>query len=146
MTRLQRCVFLCTALFLILAGTLSCAGTSSGKIHALTDAEKDAITAHIRKFLAKNKTLRLSGEEFRIIQNTKPKYTIHYDGYKRGFMYVRWQLPAQRAIILQRTGNLMGNTRSDWMIRLVNDKTKRQIPSHFFGANGEDISLPRSAR
>ena len=43
MTILQRCVFLCTALFLILAGTLSCAGTSSGKIHALTDAEKDAI-------------------------------------------------------------------------------------------------------
>ena len=143
---LQR-FLLCTVLVLTLGGVLcSCTGNSAGPVQPLTEAEKDAITAHIRKFLAKNKSLRLSQRESQIIQTTKPKYTLHYNGYKRGFMYVRWQLPAQRALILQRTGNLMGNARSDWMIRLINDRTKRQIPSHFFGANGEDISLPSAPR
>lgn len=130
-----------SSIFLLLILLCSCAGKPQG-VEPLTEAEKDAITAHIRRFLSRAKSLRLTNAEHRIIQTQKPKYTIHYDGYKRGFMYVRWQLPSYRALILQRTGNLIGNNRSDWMIRLINDRTSGKIPSHFFGSKGEDISLP----
>ena len=146
---MKKNIFLLSSMLILLAGVLSSCATGSGSVQPLTDAEKDALTAHIRKFISRAKTLRLSPQEMQIIQNTKPKYTIHYEGYKRGFMYVRWQLPAQRALILQRTGNLMGNTRSDWMIRLIKDKTDRRIPEHVLEANREAFSTtpaPPSAK
>lgn len=144
MIKLQRFP-VCLILLILLSVLCSCAGGRS-TVEALTEAEKDAVTAHIRKFVSRARTLGLSRAELRIIQTQKPKFSIHYDGYKRGFMSVRWQLPAYRALILQRTGNLIGNNRSDWMIRLISDKTSGKIPSHFFGANGEDISLPSPGR
>lgn len=126
----------------LFTGTLSCARVS-GQVTPLSDAEKDAITAHIRNFLGKAKSLRLTPAQLNVINSQKPKYSIYYTGYKRGHMSVRWQLPAYKTLILQRSGDLLGNIRSDWTVRLINDRTSGKLPSNFFGAKGEDISLPQ---
>ena len=55
---------------------------------------------------------------------------------------MRWNLPNYRVLMLQRSGKLLSDNRADWTIRLITDQASGKIPKNFYGANGEDISLP----
>ena len=108
----------------------------------ISRAEEDAIVAHVRKFLLRNRRLKLSSADRDIIKNTRPNFNIRYTGKKEGVLILRWKLDRIRILLLQRTGNLLTDTRADWMIRVISDKTQGQLPANFYGAKGEDVSLP----
>ena len=108
----------------------------------LTPAEEDAVTAHVRRFISKARKLKITEEERSLIQTGKPDFHVRYTGYKEGHLTVRWNLPNYRVLMLQRSGKLLSDNRADWTIRLITDQASGKIPKNFYGANGEDISLP----
>lgn len=133
-----------SVLYMILAGLLcGCAGNSevTEKDH-LTERERAVLVSHVRRFLAKAKKLHLTPEERQMIQAVPPTIHIHYTGYKSGQLSIRWQLPNYRLLLLHRSGNLLSSERPDWTVRIISDQASGKIPKNFYGANGEDISLP----
>lgn len=108
----------------------------------LTPAEEDAVTAHVRRFVSKARKLNITEEERALIQTGKPDFHVRYTGYKEAHLTVRWNLPNYRVLMLQRSGKLLSGSRADWTIRLITDQASGKIPKNFYGANGEDISLP----
>ena len=131
-------------LFLFLAGVFSgCVGDSmiTEKDH-LTDTEKEIVISHVRRFITKAKKIHLTNAERQMIQTVAPSMHIHYTGHKSGQLSIRWQLPNYRLLLLQRSGNLLSPERADWTVRIISDQASGKIPKNFFGARGEDISLP----
>ena len=120
-----------------------CAGGSGDpEKNRLTPTEEQIVISHVRRFVLHSQKIRLNENERRIIQTTKPSLYIHYTGYKAGRLSIRWNLPGYRSILLRRSGNLLSSEKADWAIRIISDKTSGKIPSNFYGAHGEDISLP----
>ena len=131
-------------LYLFLAGLLcSCASDSmiTEKDH-LTDTEKEIVVSHVRRFISKAKKMHLTPAERQMIQTVPPSMHIHYTGHKSGQLSIRWQLPNYRLLLLHRSGNLLSSERADWTVRIISDQASGKIPKNFYGARGEDISLP----
>lgn len=125
-------------LFCIMSG--GCVSDSDA--NSLTPTEEEIVIAHVRRFVLHAKKVRLNQEERNIIQNKKPELHIRYTGPKTGRLSIRWTLPSYRIILLQRSGNLLSSEKADWSIRIISDQTSGKIPLNFYGAHGEDISLP----
>ena len=131
-------------LFLLLAGVLcGCAGDSViTEKDKLTDTEKEIVVSHVRRFISKAKKMHLTPAERQLIQTVPPSMHIHYTGHKAGQLSIRWQLPNYRLLLLHRSGNLLSSERADWSVRIISDQASGKIPKNFYGARGEDISLP----
>ncbi len=108
----------------------------------LTPQEEEAIVTYVRSFIHHNKKIKLSKEEQSIVQTQKPDFVVHYRGCKDGQLSIRWKLPNYRVLLLQRSGNLLAETRADWIIRIITDNATGKLPKDFFGAQGEELSLP----
>ena len=126
----------------ILCGS-GCAGNSvDADKNRLTPTEEQIVISHVRRFVLRSRKIRLNEKERRIIQSTDPVISVRYTDSKTGRLSVRWPLPGYRIILLQRTGNLLSSEKADWTVRIITDQTSGKIPSNFYGAHGEDISLP----
>ena len=133
-------VILMIGLFSLLCG---CAGPSGDpEKNRLTPTEEQIVISHVRRFVQQSRKIRLSESERRIIQTAAPTLHIHYTGYKTGRLSIRWALPGYRVLLLQRSGHLLSSEKADWTVRIISDRTSGKIPSNFYGAHGEDISLP----
>lgn len=134
-------VFLSLFLTAMLCG---CTGRRTGNPdeNQLTATEEEIVIAHVRRFLKESPKIKLSSAERRQIQTTRPNFHVHYTGYKSGRLSIRWTLPNYRILLLQRSGNLLSSEKADWAVRIITDQTSGKIPPNFFGAHGEDISLP----
>lgn len=120
-----------------------CAGNSVDKDkNRLTPTEEQVVISHVRRFVLRSRKIRLNEKERSIIQSTDPLIGVRYTDSKTGRLSVRWPLPGYRIILLQRTGNLLSSEKADWTVRIITDQTSGKIPSNFYGAHGEDISLP----
>ena len=120
-----------------------CAGGSGDpEKNRLTPTEEQIVISHVRRFVQQSRKIRLSENERRIIQTANPSLSIHYTGYKAGRLSIRWALPGYRVLLLQRSGHLLSSEKADWTVRIISDRTSGKIPSNFYGAHGEDISLP----
>lgn len=108
----------------------------------LSDLEKEIVVSHVRRFVLQAKKIRLTEADRQRIRSEEPVLHIRYSGYKSGQLSVRWQLPNYRLLLLQRSGNLLSSERADWIVRVISDQASGKIPKNFYGANGEDISLP----
>ena len=106
---------------------------------AITEDEKQAIIAYIKHFVAKS-NLSLSRAERNFVRNTDPVFKVHYTGYKRGDLTVRWTFPNYRSIILKRKGHLLFDGKIHWDVRIITDMATPTIPRSMFGAKGEDIT------
>ena len=120
-----------------------CAGNSvDADKNRLTPTEEQIVISHVRRFVLRSRKIRLNEKERSIIQSTDPVISVRYTDSKAGRLSVRWPLPGYRIILLQRTGNLLSSEKADWTVRIITDQTSGKIPSNFYGAHGEDISLP----
>ena len=120
-----------------------CAGNSvDADKNLLTPTEEQIVISHVRRFVLRSRKIRLNEKERSIIQSTDPVISVRYTDSKAGRLSVRWPLPGYRIILLQRTGNLLSSEKADWTVRIITDQTSGKIPSNFYGAHGEDISLP----
>lgn len=120
-----------------------CAGNSvDTDKNRLTPTEEQIVISHVRRFVLRSRKIRLNEKERSIIQSTDPVISVRYTDSKTGRLSVRWPLPGYRIILLQRTGNLLSSEKADWTVRIITDQTSGKIPSNFYGAHGEDISLP----
>ena len=119
-----------------------CAGHNDPEKNRLTPTEEEIVIAHVRRFLKESPKIKLSASERRLIQTVKPTFHVYYTGYKTGRLSIRWALPNYRVLLLQRSGNLLSSEKADWAVRIITDQTSGKIPANFFGAHGEDISLP----
>ena len=108
----------------------------------LTATEEEIVIAHVRRFLKESKKIKLSPAERELIRNVKPDFHVQYTGYKTGRLSIRWALPNYRVLLLQRSGRLLSSEKAYWAVRIISDQTSGKIPSNFFGAHGEDVSLP----
>ena len=108
----------------------------------LTATEEEIVIAHVRRFLKESPKIRLSQSERKQIQTVRPSFHVQYTGYKSGRLSIRWALPGYRVLLLQRSGNLLSSEKADWAVRIITDQTSGKIPPGFFGARGEDVSLP----
>ena len=106
---------------------------------AITEEEKDAIIRHIRYFVKKS-NLSLSRAERNYVGKVPPVFKIHYTGYKRGELTVKWNFPNYRTIIIKRKGHLLFEGKIHWDVRIITDKSSPTIPRSIFGAKGEDIT------
>lgn len=138
-------ILLVCSLFCLAIGFSGCSNDDwvFQKSDELTPAEQEALITYVRGFLNNNKKLKLTPDEKRIIMTTKPVIHLIYSGPKRGRLTLRWNISDGRLLILQRSGNLLSNEKGDWRLRLIKDNTVKNIPANFFGAHGEDISLPQ---
>ena len=131
-------------LYLFAAGLLcGCAGDAliTDK-DRLTENEKAIVVSHVRRFISKAKKIHLTNEERQMVRTVPPAMHIHYTGHKSGQLSIRWQLPNYRLLLLHRSGNLLSSERADWTVRIISDQASGKIPKNFYGARGEDISLP----
>lgn len=123
-----------------------CAGnseqTGNSEKNRLTPTEEQVVISHVRRFVLRSKKIRLKENERRVIQTAEPSLSIRYTGYKTGRLSIRWTLPGYRILLLQRSGHLLSSDKGDWAVRIISDQTSGKIPSNFYGAHGEDISLP----
>ena len=119
-----------------------CTGSGNPQNSQLTPTEEEIVIAHVRRFLKESPKIKLSASERKLVQTVKPAFHVHYTGYKSGRLSIRWALPNYRVLLLQRSGNLLSSEKADWAVRIITDQTSGKIPSNFFGAHGEDISLP----
>ena len=108
----------------------------------LTATEEEIVIAHVRRFLKESTKIKLSPAERKLIQTVKPGFHVQYTGYKTGRLSIRWTLPNYRVLLLQRSGRLLSSEKAYWAVRIISDQTSGKIPSYFFGAHGEDVSLP----
>lgn len=108
----------------------------------LTPQEEEVIITHVRGFILRSKKIGLSLEERSLIQDKKPELVVHYKGYKEGELFIRWSLPNYRTLLLKRNGKLLSNARADWVIRIISDTASGKLPKNYFGAKGEELSLP----
>lgn len=108
----------------------------------LTATEEEIVIAHVRRFLKESTKIKLSPAERNLIQTVKPDFHVQYTGYKTGRLSIRWTLPNYRVLLLQRSGRLLSSEKAYWAVRIISDQTSGKIPSNFFGAHGEDVSLP----
>ena len=140
--------FSVTAVFLMLSvfmTPLFTTGCRSSGIYvyspsdAITENEKQAIIAYIKHFVSKS-NLSLSRAERNFVRNTDPVFKIHYTGYKRGELTVRWNFPNYRSIILKRKGHLLFEGKIHWDVRIITDMASPTIPRSMFGSKGEDIT------
>ncbi len=132
-------------LLLLLAGIFcGCVSDESGieEKDKLTDLEKEIVISHVRRFVLRAKKIKLNEAERQRIQKDTPVMHINYTGYKTGHLSIRWKLPNYRLLLLQRSGNLLSSERADWIVRIISDQASGKIPQNFYGAHGEDISLP----
>ena len=135
-------------IFLVISSLLlcGCAGDSDlpadAEKNRLTPTEEQIVISHVRRFVQRSGKIRLNANERRIIQTAEPSLHIHYTGYKTGRLSIRWALPGYRVLLLQRSGNLLSSEKADWAVRIISDQASGKIPSNFYGAHGEDISLP----
>ena len=130
---------------ILLAGLLlcGCAGESGiAENDRLTPTEEEIVISHVRRFVARAKKMNLTEAERALIQTDKPAMRVHYISSKTGRLSLRWKLPNHRILLLQRSGNLLSSERADWTVRIISDQTGGKIPENFYGAHGEDISLP----
>ena len=120
-----------------------CAGGSGDpEKNRLSPTEEQIVISHVRRFVQQSRKIRLNESERRVIQTTEPSLHVRYTGYKTGRLSIRWALPGYRVLLLQRSGNLLSSEKADWAVRIISDQTSGKIPSNFYGAHGEDISLP----
>ena len=120
-----------------------CAGNSvDTDKNRLTPTEEQIVISHVLRFVLRSRKIRLNEKERNIIQSTDPVISVRYTDSKTGRLSVRWPLPGYRIILLQRTGNFLSSETADWTVRIITDQTSGKIPSNFYGAHGEDISLP----
>ena len=124
----------------ILCGCAS--GDGFSEKDRLTPTEEAVIISHVRRFVLQAKKIKLTAEERERIRADKPTLHVHYTGTKTGRLSIRWTLPKYRVLLLQRSGNLLSSGRPDWIVRIISDQASGKIPKNFYGANGEDISLP----
>ena len=108
----------------------------------LTKTEEEIVVAHVRRFILRSKKMKLSEAERQLVQTVPPSLHVHYTGHKSGQLSIRWSLPNYRVLLLQRSGKLLSSDRADWTVRIISDQASGKIPEHFYGAHGEDISLP----
>lgn len=133
------------SILLPLLGGLFCSCVSDTEIteaDRLTKTEEEIVISHVRRFVTQAKKLNLSPAEREVIRTARPGIQIHYTGHKTGRLSIRWSLPNYRVLLLQRSGNLLSSERADWTVRIISDQASGKIPKNFYGANGEDISLP----
>ena len=131
--------------FSLLAGLLlcGCAGESGiTEKDQLSSVEEEIVIVHVRRFVMRSKKMNLTEADRQTIQKEKPSMYVHYTGPKTGRLSLRWKLPNYRILILKRSGNLLSSERADWTVRIISDKSSGKIPENFYGAHGEDISLP----
>ncbi|MBO4631634.1 MAG: hypothetical protein J5858_06900 [Lentisphaeria bacterium] len=130
----------------LLAGLLLCGCSSSEsgitEKDRLSPTEEEIVISHVRRFVKRAKKMNLTEAERELIQTVKPSMYVKYTGSKTGRLSLRWKLPNSRILLLQRSGNLLSSERADWTVRIISDKTGGKIPENFYGAHGEDISLP----
>jgi len=120
-----------------------CAGDSADmENRRLTPTEEQIVISHVRRFVLRSKKIRLNEKERQIILTTDPSVSVRYTDSKTGRLSIRWPLPGYRIILLHRHGNLLSSEKADWTVRIITDQTSGKIPSNFYGAHGEDISLP----
>lgn len=134
-------------LVLLLAGISFCSGCASdsqgfSEKDRLTKAETDAVISHVRKFVLQSRKLRLTPAEAEVIRTTEPQVGVRYTGPKSGRLSIHWSLPNYRTLLVQRSGDLLSNSRADWTTRVITGSTSDKLPENFFGAHGEDVSLP----
>ena len=132
-------------LILLLAGMFcGCVSGDNGitEKDKLTDLEKGIVVSHVRRFVMRSRKIKLTEAERQRIQKENPVMNIRYTGHKTGQLSIRWQLPNYRLLLLQRSGNLLSSERADWIVRIISDQASGKIPQNFYGAHGEDISLP----
>lgn len=132
---------------LLLAGItvcFGCAAETAGITESdrLTKKETDAVIAHVRKFLLRARKLNLSPAEAEIIRTVEPQVGVYYTGPKTGRLSLHWSLPNYRTLLVQRSGQLLSSGRADWTARVITGQVSDKLPDNFFGAHGEDVSLP----
>jgi len=108
----------------------------------LSELEKGIVISHVRRFVLHSPKIKLSEAERQRVQTEDPVLHIRYTGHKTGQLSIRWKLPNYRLLLLQRSGNLLSSERADWIVRIISDQASGKIPRNFYGAHGEDISLP----
>ena len=118
------------------------AGSGGGEQDKLTKTEEDIVISHVRRFMNRARKIKLTDAERQVVQTVRPSLSVYYTGHKTGQLSIRWSLPNYRSLLLQRSGNLLSSERADWTVRIISDKASGKIPSNFYGAHGEDISLP----
>ena len=139
----MKIVNLVLSAFLLTAIVAGCTGRSGNPdANRLTPTEEEIVIAHVRRFLKESPKIKLSAAEHQLVQTVKPDFHIHYTGYKSGRLSIRWALPNYRVLLLQRSGNLLSSEKAFWAVRIITDQTSGKIPPNFFGAHGEDVSLP----
>ena len=129
----------------VLTGLLLCGCAGSGELSQrdrLTPDEEKRLVEQIRDYMIRSKKYKLSSADQEVIRNRPPELHITYEGHKTGWISVRWSLPNYRILLLQRSGYLPTFRPSEWVVRIIADQASGKIPKHFFGAHGEDISLP----
>lgn len=132
-------------LMLILTGSFCGCVSDENEIteeDKLTELEKEIVVSHVRRFVLRSKKIKLNQAERQRVEKEKPVMHIYYTSRKTGQLSIRWQLPNYRLLLLQRSGNLLSSERADWVVRIISDKASGKIPKDFYGAHGEDISLP----
>ena len=117
-------------------------GAGDPEKNRLTPTEEQIVISHVRRFVQQSRKIRLSESERHLVQTAAPRLNVQYTGYKTGRLSIRWALPGYRVLLMQRSGNLLSSEKADWTVRIISDQTSGKIPSNFYGANGEDISLP----
>ena len=129
----------------ILGGLLLCGCAGSGELterDRLTPDEEKRQVEQIREYFVRSRQFNLTEADREQIRKNQPDVHVKYDGYKNGWLSVRWSLPNYRVLLLQRQGDLRTFRPSTCVVRIISDQASGKIPKHFFGANGEDISLP----
>lgn len=129
----------------VLTSLLLCGCAGSGELSErdrLTPDEEKRLVEQIRDYIVRSKKYKLSPADREVIRNRPPELHITYESRKTGWISVRWVLPNYRILLLQRSGYLLSFHPSEWVVRIIADQASGKIPRHFFGANGEDISLP----
>ncbi|MBQ9338070.1 MAG: hypothetical protein IJS14_12320 [Lentisphaeria bacterium] len=132
-------------LILFLAGFFCGCATGDAVISdkdRLTPEETDAVIAHVRNFVVRSRKLRLTPAEMEIVRKVKPQVGVRYTGPKKGRLSIHWSLPNYRTLLVQRSGDLLSSSKADWTTRVITGTSSDKVPDNFFGAHGEDVSLP----
>ena len=132
---------------LLLAGIAVCSGCASGgqglsESDRLTKEETDAVVAHVRRFILRSRKFNLTPAEKEVVRTVEPQVGVRYTGPKSGRLSLHWSLPNYRTLLVQRSGQLLSSGGADWTARIITGQVSDKLPDNFFGAHGEDISLP----
>ena len=132
---------------LLLAGIVICSGCAAdsqgfSEKDQLTKEEIDAVIAHVRRFVLRARKLNLTQAEAEVVRTVEPQVGVRYTGPKTGRLSLHWSLPNYRTLLVQRSGHLLSSGRADWTARIITGQVSDKLPDNFFGAHGEDVSLP----